>query len=45
MMRTIKEEVIWLNEFSSLEEAREKIGRWIEVDYNKYSMFILSLDI
>ncbi len=35
MMRTIKEEVIWLNEFSSLEEAREKIGRWIEVDYNK----------
>jgi len=35
MMRTIKEEVIWLNEFSSLEEAREKIGRWIEVDYNQ----------
>ena len=36
MMRTIKEEVIWLNEFSSLEEAREKISRWIEVDYNKF---------
>ena len=35
MMRTIKEEVIWLNEFSSLEEAREKIGRWVEVDYNQ----------
>ena len=35
MMRTIKEEVIWINEFSSLEEAKEKIGRWIEVDYNK----------
>lgn len=35
MMRTIKEEVIWLNEFSSLEEAREKIGKWIEIDYNK----------
>ena len=35
MMRTIKEEVIWLNEFSSLEEARQKIGRWIEVDYNQ----------
>jgi hypothetical protein len=33
MMRTIKEEVIWLNEFSSFEEARHKIGRWIEVDY------------
>ena len=36
MMRTIKEEVIWLNEFSSLEEAREKMGRWIEVDYNQF---------
>jgi transposase InsO family protein len=36
MMRTIKEEVIWLNEFSSLEEARGKIGKWIEVDYNKF---------
>lgn len=35
MIRTIKEEIIWLNEFSSLEEAREKIARWIEVDYNK----------
>lgn len=36
MMRTIKEEVIWLNEFSSFEEARNKIGKWIEVDYNKF---------
>ncbi len=27
MMRMNKEEVIWLNGFSSLEEAREKIGR------------------
>jgi len=35
VMRTIKEEVIWLNEFSSFEEAREKIGKWIEEDYNK----------
>jgi len=36
MMRTIKEEIIWLHEFSSLEEARQKIGRWIGVDYNKF---------
>lgn len=36
MMRTIKEEIIWLNEFSSLEEAKEKIGHWIEADYNKF---------
>jgi len=36
MMRTIKEEMIWLNEFSSLAEAREKIGHWIDVDYNQF---------
>jgi transposase InsO family protein len=35
MVRTIKEEIIWLNEFSSLEEAKQRIGQWIEVDYNK----------
>ncbi len=35
MMRTIKEEVIWLNEFETLEEAKEKIGNWLEIDYNK----------
>ena len=35
MIRTIKEEILWLNEFSSLQEAKEKNGRWIEVDYNK----------
>ncbi len=34
-MRTIKEEIIWLNEFGSFEEAKERIGKWIEVDYNK----------
>jgi len=26
----LKEEEIWLNEYRSLEEARESIGRWIE---------------
>ena len=35
MMRTIKEEILWLNEFSSLEEAKQTISHWIEVDYNK----------
>jgi putative transposase len=35
MMRTIKEEILWFNEFSSLEEARQKISHWIEVDYKK----------
>lgn len=33
-MRTIKEELLWLEEFESLEEARQKIGSWIGVDYN-----------
>jgi putative transposase len=36
MLRTIKEEIIWLNEFSSLEEAKQRIGQWIEIDYNKF---------
>jgi putative transposase len=35
VIRTIKEEIIWLNEFSSFEEAKEKIGKWIEIDYNQ----------
>ena len=35
MIKTIKEEVIWINEFGSFEEAREVIGRWIEIDYNR----------
>ena len=35
MMRTVKEEVIWLNEFETLEEAIAKIGNWIKIDYNK----------
>jgi len=34
MMRTIKEEIIWVNEFETLEEAIQKIGKWIENDYN-----------
>lgn len=36
MMRTIKEEVIWLNEFASFEEAKMVIGKWFEKDYNKF---------
>jgi len=35
MIRTIKEEVIWLEEFASFSEAKEKIGPWIEQDYNQ----------
>ena len=35
MIRTIKEEVIWLNEFETFEQAREKISDWFETSYNK----------
>ena len=35
MIRTIKEEVIWLEEFASFSEAKETISRWIERDYNQ----------
>lgn len=34
VMRTIKEELIWLNEFRSLEEAKERIEDWIRNYYN-----------
>ena len=35
MMRTIKEEVIWINDFETFEEAENTIGKWILNDYNK----------
>lgn len=35
VIRTIKEELIWLNEFRSLDEARERIEDWITNCYNK----------
>ncbi len=35
MIRTIKEEVIWPNEFENLQEAKETLEKWILIDYNK----------
>ncbi len=36
-MRTIKEELLWLREFTNLEEARAAIGHWITVeDHQRY---------
>ena len=36
MMRTIKEEAIWVRKFTSLEEIKEAVGQWIEEDYNQF---------
>jgi putative transposase len=33
-MRTLKEELLWLEEFGSLEEAHKKLSAWIDF-YNK----------
>jgi transposase InsO family protein len=35
LMRTIKEERLWLREFTSLEEARAAVGHWITVEDNE----------
>ncbi len=35
VIRTIKEERLWLNEFGSFEEAETRITAWIEEDYNR----------
>jgi transposase InsO family protein len=35
LMRTIKEERLWLREFTSLEEVRAAIHHWITVEYNR----------
>lgn len=34
LIRTIKEELIWVNEFRSLEEVEAKLKQWVE-DYNQ----------
>jgi len=35
VIRTIKEEVIWINEFTSLTEVCNIIPNWTEIYYNK----------
>jgi len=35
MMRTIKEEVLWLEEFDSFDRAQQKVDHWIRHDYNQ----------
>jgi len=43
MMRTIKEEVIWLHEFTSLAEAKEAIGEVDPKIWTRYKTYITSL--
>ncbi len=35
VMRTLKEQVVWIDGFSSFQEAYESLGNWIEFNYNK----------
>lgn len=35
-MRTLKEELLWLEEFAGLEEAREKLSAWFAYYNNRY---------
>ncbi len=35
VIRTIKEELLWLEEFDTLLEAEQNIREWIERDYNQ----------
>ncbi|RMH32067.1 MAG: hypothetical protein D6690_14545 [Nitrospirae bacterium] len=35
LMRTIKEELLWLREFTYLDEARSAVRHWITVEYNE----------
>ena len=35
-MRTLKEELLWLEEFAGLDEAREKLSAWIDFYNSRY---------
>lgn len=39
MIQTIKQELIWVNEFKGYEETLEKFRYWVEVDYNKLYLY------
>ena len=41
-MRTIKEKVIWINESPGLEKSKEKVIRWIDIEYKKIEKSISS---
>ena len=39
MIQTLKQEVIWVNDFKGYEEAHEKFGRWVANDYNQLYVY------
>jgi putative transposase len=39
VIQTIKQELIWVNEFKGYEEARDKFRQWVENDYNKLYLY------
>ncbi|MBE0433726.1 DDE-type integrase/transposase/recombinase [candidate division WOR-3 bacterium] len=39
VIQTIKQELIWVNEFSGYAEAREKFEQWIIRDYNQLYLY------
>jgi putative transposase len=39
MIQTIKQEVIWVNEFKGYEAAWEKFRHWVEIDYNRLYLY------
>jgi transposase InsO family protein len=39
MIQTIKQEVIWVNEFKGYEDALEKFRSWVEIDYNRLYLY------
>jgi transposase InsO family protein len=39
MIQTIKQEVIWVNEFKGYEEARAKFEHWVANDYNQLYLY------
>jgi putative transposase len=39
VIQTIKQELIWVNEFGGYEEAREKFEQWVTRDYNQLYLY------
>ena len=45
MIRTVKEDVIWIHEFESLEEAKGRIKEFIEFYNKEYPHQLLAINL